>query len=590
MDIPRRKLEGFVRDTADQCFSSRAERINRGEFFQNYFTTGSSDVTSPALYNKVFASVDDLESLLYSPVSLRFHIGDPDAPNALNEAKCRAASAKLRTFARQSETDTMISDANRVGLVKGKGVIKQLFKRGSFSPSLIQPEDMGVLRENVTQLDENMEAFAHTMLITTHQFARLVSNHVDKADLMRKARRYVNPSTGSTRMKNAAMPVSIGGLHPFQAASTVSASGLRGMVNWMAQPKPSLAPEVEQSLLELQEVWVWDDAREDWATFQIVGDDMLIMGKYQIINALAYDPQTKQSVAMLKGVHPFREFCANPVDDYFWGRSEISHLIGLQEAINARIAGINRLLRLQEDPTTKFVGSTGVNQTALARYRKPGGYWTDTNPNAKIEKDVVTIPQDLWGSLHEYERMFDDMMGLPPVAKGKGESGVRSNNHAQTLVRQFSPRFKDRALLTERSVEALGGLMLDLARAHDDRKLTAWVPQKEAGVEASEPDPLTVAPATGLVEVKFRFADLPENVTLTIDSHSSSPAFSQDAKALAFDLLKVGAMSAAELVEHVDATDPDELQMGIMRREIARAEAEKQKAVLKAMGGKQGKH
>ena len=80
-------------------------------------------------------------------------------------------------------------------------------------------------------------------------------------------------------------------------------------------------------------------------------------------------------------------------------------------------------------------------------------------------------------------------------------------------------------------------------------------------------------PAPGFVPVLFRIADLPDDVMLTVDSHSSSPAFSQDAKALAFDLLKIGAMSPADVVEHVDAPDPDELTAGIARREASKAKA-----------------
>ena len=243
------------------------------------------------------------------------------------------------------------------------------------------------------------------------------------------------------------------------------------------------------------------------------------------------------------------------------------------------------MLRKQEEPATKFVGSTGVNQQALSRFNKPGGYWTDSNPNAKIERDNVQIPEALWASLHEYERMFDEMMGLPPIAKGQGEQGVRSGAHADTLIRMFSPRFKDRALLIERDVEKFGALILDLGRAHIDQKMIAWVPKDSAGFEDSSApgeEALLIPPAKGLVPVTFTFADLPDDVSLTVDSHSSSPAFSQDAKELAFNLQRIGAMSPAELVDHVDVSDPDELRAGIMRREIARAEAAKEEQELKA--------
>jgi hypothetical protein len=176
-------------------------------------------------------------------------------------------------------------------------------------------------------------------------------------------------------------------------------------------------------------------------------------------------------------------------------------------------------------------------------------------------------------------------MGLPPIAKGQGEQGVRSGAHADTLIRMFSPRFKDRALLVERDVEKFGALMLDLARAHIDQKMIAWVPKESAGYEDSSKEgeeTVLIPPAKGLVPVTFTFADLPDDVSLTVDSHSSSPAFSQDAKELAFSLQRIGAMSPAQLVDHVDVSDPDDLRANIMRREIARAEAAAKEQELKA--------
>ncbi len=133
-------------------------------------------------------------------------------------------------------------------------------------------------------------------------------------------------------------------------------------------------------------------------------------------------------------------------------------------------------------------------------------------------------------------------------------------------------------MLVERDVEALGGIMLDLSRAHIDRKLLAWVPKEQAGVEAVADNPLLIPPAKGLVAVPFLFDSLDDEVSLTIDSHSSSPAFAAEAKALVFDLVKTGGMDIATAVEHLDAPDPDELIAGITRRQIAAAEAKQEEA------------
>jgi hypothetical protein len=301
---------------------------------------------------------------------------------------------------------------------------------------------------------------------------------------------------------------------------------------------------------------------------------MLIMGEDFVTNAYAWNPESKKKDENLIGNHPFHEFCPNRLDNYFWGRSEVLNVALLQECINSRLNGINSLLRLQEDPPLKFRAVAGVNQNALAKLKKPGGHWNDSNPNANVEQLAPEIPESLWASLHEYERMFDEMGGLPPIAKGRGESGVRSQGHAETLVRMFSPRFKDRALLVERDVESCGGGALDLCRAHIAEKMTAWVSKEDAGPEyVAEPNNVfRIAPVKGQVAVDFRYADLPDNVRVTVDSHSSSPAFAMEARSLAFDLLKVGAMDAEQLVEHVDAPNVEELISGIERRSQKQAE------------------
>ena len=590
MHIPSRDLESFARNLANICMSSRQARQNRGAFFDAYATSGSADNAAPAMFNKTYSSLDDLESLLFSPVALRFAITDPDLPNIVNESKNRVAAARIRKICRQTDSDNLISQAVGIALRKGLGITKSNVVNKEFSCRLVQPENFGVLHENHTKLDADMEAFTHRMLITPAQFRNLIKGRPDENELKEKAKSHMQGLTGGMRDASAsAMNIVTGGLYPFQAAGSGLPNQSRGLVDWMSQPKPDIDPAVQSSMLEMDEVWVWDDKRGDWATFQIIGDSILINGKYQITSAFSYNTEAKQTEPTLKGNHPFSLFCPNPVPEYFWGTSEVTRLILLQEAINSRITGINKMLRKQEEPATKFVGSTGVNQQALSRFNKPGGYWTDSNPNAKIERDIVQIPEALWMSLHEYERMFDEMMGLPPIAKGQGEQGVRSGAHAETLVRMFSPRFKDRALLVERDVEKFGALMLDLARAHISQKMMAWVPKDAAGFEdSSSPGEETVLipPAKGLVPVMFTFADLPDDVSLTVDSHSSSPAFSQDAKELAFSLQRIGAMSPSELVDHVDVTDPDELRANIMRREIAHAEAAAKEQEVKAQAHK----
>ena len=597
MQIPTSKLERFVADLVGTCTASQRQRIERGNTFSNYFNFGAADQDNAASWNKTYTYVDTLESLLYSPVSLRFHIGNPELPNILEQAKGRAAATALGNRLKSDEIDAKFSGGVNVSLVKGKGLLKCRWT-GKPMGDIVQPETMGVYNEAHECLDENMEAFVHSTYINPHQFLRAIylMSAADKESMMRKARAYQRQGlNGLMEGSEGSKTVTIGAMYPFQPFDSPTPTQGRGIVDWMESPAANLDPKVLASLFRLDELWVWDDNRQAWTTFQMIGNNMLVWGKDRLLNILAYDAKSKQEVPYLKDKHPFVEIDPNRTHGYFWGRSEIVNVALLQEALNSRFNGINRILRFEEKPSRRFLGGSGVNQQALKRYDTPGGYWTDTNPQAKVETDQRQVGGDLWESLHEYERMFDEMGGLPPIAKGRGESGVRSQGHAETLVRMASPSFKDRALTVERNCAAMGQLYLNLARAHCKTKMIAWVPEKYAGVEKKvEQDMFLVPPAPGLAPVEFSFGDLSDDMLVSVDAHSSSPVFIAEAKSEAFDLYKIGAMDAADVVEHTDAPNREELIAGIERRgaekaaAISQLEERQQLKLLQGSGKKPG--
>src|SRR5580658_7272114 len=269
MRIPRRGLEKFVREVSDQCTVSQSDRAKSYQVYTNYFNSGSDDPTNPADYNKTFAYMDELESLLYSPVSLKALIGDPELPNVLQKKKGQAAASKLRSLARSSDTDTKISQAVGSALLKGKSFLKQTWKRGAFSPEVVQPEVFGVFNEAHDKLDEDMEAFSHSMAITPYQFERLIAGHPDRDTLRRKSKRM----TGETATRPGAnMTITTGGLYPFQPQGSSNPNNSRGLADWMSSPSPNLSAKLVGEMLRLDETWIWDDARGDWTTFQIIGD------------------------------------------------------------------------------------------------------------------------------------------------------------------------------------------------------------------------------------------------------------------------------------------------------------------------------
>lgn len=578
MQVPSTNIASWAAGIIDKCSGSRDDRINRGSLYRNMYLTGSED-GDPAVYPKTFAYIDNLSSYLYSPVELRFGIEKYGSSTAADRAKAHAAASELHRYLRQSNVDMMIEEAVIWALVKGKCFIKMLWGADGFEPYLVQPEMMGVLREDITSLDEQ-EAFFHSTYVTPDRFAQIVENRPDSKEILEKVKKYIHPANAGNNpdSNNMLKQVIIGGLNPFRASSSGKTQS-RGIVDWLGGPSPSVSPQVLSSLVRIDELWIKDSERNDYTTIQIVGNDILLEGKNIHRNLIAdqFDPDNKQKKLPsnddnpLSGHHPFLEFCPNKLAGYFWGRSEICNIALLQLMMNNRVDGINKLLRRQENPPRMFSGGTGPSQQQYAKQNKPGGYLVDNSIGGKIQDLSPALPEGLWESLHEMEAMYDKMAGFTPTLQGRGESGVRAGGHSESLTKNASPRFKDRALGVERSVESLGGLGLDYLKAHVGSKLTAWVMPNDKSIETSiEIDPLLAEPpVTGMLPIEFTFAQLPEKCKVVVDSHSSSPAFSHETRGLLFDLFKAGALDKKQLITHTDPPGSDSMLEDLIRADIA---------------------
>lgn len=580
MRLPSKDIGGFAADLLEKCSTSRYERLQRGTLLKNLFLTGNEDGT-PAIYPHTYAFLDNLSSFLYSPVELRFNIDFYGSSNPVERAKMRAGTSEFHKYFRRSGIDTKLEEAVTWSLVKGKTFVKAKWTTDGLGGDLLQPEVMGVLEENIGSLNEQ-EAFVQSTFISPERLWRRLRTNDNRDALMRTAQQYLMPGKGMTDTDAQLRQVVVGGVQPY-TSSGQTPNGARGQVNWLTPPSPQFSAQVAANLIPFHELWVWNDEvgeDGDWTTIQFVGSDLVVTDEriHRNIFADQYDPANKAKMLMpsdhnpLTGKHPFTEICPNPLDGYFWGRSELCNVGLLQMSINKRIDGINQMLRRQEDPPKFFSGTNGMKASAYSMMKKAGGYLTDSNPNAKVQDLYPQMPEKLFESLHEMEGMFDKMAGFTPQMSGRGESGVRSQGHAESLIRTGSPRFKDRALAIERQVEELGSTILDMLKAHVGKPLEAWLPKAEAGIEGELPseNPLDMPPVPGMVSVEFLFHDLPDNAKVVVDSHSSSPAFSHETRTLMFDLLKVGAIDPEKLLLHLHPPGMD-----AMIEDLQRAKAEK---------------
>lgn len=577
MRVPKKDIGRFAEDLMSKCTVSRQRRQEYGAAFKNLFLTGDDTGNSPAIFNNIDSLIAGLSSYLYSPVELRFGIDYYGACNILERAKHKAASSRLHLHIRRGGVDTKIEDAVTWALVKGKCFIKLLWTSGGLQPMLVMPEEMGVYQENLDSLDEQ-EAFVHTTYITPDRLWQMLVTNERRDELFDKA---LSSTISGGEFNQSSSQITVGGFQPLSTLEQ-TATQSRGVVDWLATPQPAFSPEVQASLIPLHELWVWDDERGEegeWTTIQFVNADVVLTGELTHRNIFAeqYDPANKKlktdpsEFNPLSGKHPFIEICPNGLCGYFWGRSEVAKVALLQKSINERITGINKMLRRQEDPPKFFTGTQGIKAAQYSMASKPRGYMTDSNPNAKVQDLYPELPSGIWDSLHEYEKLFDKVAGFTATMSGRGEAGVRSQSQAESLIRTASPRFKDRALLVERQVEALGGLALDLLKAHVPDTITAFVDKKFAGIQGEMPpeNPLDAPPVPGQVPITFTFHDLDAKCKVVVDSHSSSPAFSYENEEKMFKLLHVGAIGPEQLLEH---THPPGFDSMLEALELKKAE------------------
>lgn len=584
MYIPSAKLGNWSKDLVDECSTSLHKRIERGSAMRNLYLTGDCDGSSQ-IYNKCFSHIETLSSQIYSPVELRFNIDYYGFASAVEKAKAYTATNELYREIRGSQCDVKFADAVTWALVKGKTFAKLLYGKHGLEPYIIQPEMMGVKREDVVDLDRQ-EAFFQSTFYTTEAFWLFLSNNDDREKIFDKVKNYYSSSENNPERdsENTMKRIILSGLYPMGSQDAASpSSGSRNLVDWMGGPSPEFSPESIQSLIRLDELWVRDDDREDWTTIQIVGDNVIEGNiRHRNIFADSYDPHNDEKSIKadddnpLSGHHPYIEICPNPLEGYFWGRPELCNVGLVQEAVNKRINGIGALLRKQEDPNYLFTGVTSSAKSTMAIMKKPGGHLVEQNAGATGKALQTDLPEGLFKTLHEYIGMFDDMSGTKATLSGEGESGVRSSNHAETLVRMASPRIKKSALRVERQLETFGGLALDILKAKVAKQFTAWVMPGEvktsilaALFSKFSEEEFEDAPVHGMKPIKFLLSQLSPDCKVTVDSHSSSPVFSQEARELLFGLAKLGAVTPEFVLEHTNVPGADAAIQTLKAKEIA---------------------
>ena len=545
-----KRLAQWARELIDECTVSVESRRQQYTTWKQLFYTGSTTGT-PSKHNRCYSHIDKLSAYLFAPSDVRFDLEFEGDDQAEWTTRTDAASRYLnRNFIRQ-KCDLAFSEAVMWSLIKGSTLVKLVWGRGGLEPWIIQPEFFGVLREDIPSLDRQ-DAFVHTFYVTPTQFGRLLGNHPDKEKILRQVSGGSSISDEEVTGESYSRPMITSGsdMMPGILLPGMSGPTQMGVVDIMSSgPMPMLAEGVANNLIRVSDLWVMDDKREDWTTIRYTDPDIIIEGLYR-----------RRNLSDIPGSHPFTRVCSAEVPNYFWGRSELANVYENQKLLTARVNNIDAIFNLNAKPPRSFRGFSGVTEDKARALLSPGGVLTDSSPTGEIKDLSPSMPPGALEYINLLDSFFNEAAGFTAIMQGQGEPGVRAGSHADTLLRTSSPRLRTRALLVEKQAADFGEQCLQMLQEKDARILLAGTPES------------------------FLLAQLPEDVQVSVDSHTSSPAFSGDNASMAMALKRVGAIDDEALIEMMKPPRQDRLVARVKEREEGQA---KQMAELKEMDPEQ---
>jgi hypothetical protein len=522
-----RRLD-FYLDLISSCSVSRVERKEQytsNRFFWLYGTDGSYENEDtdtgmgPPPGNKIWPHIDQLSSFLYAQDTTRFSVELGANVNKQFQGWVPKLNDYVNDHFHTSNSDIIFGLGVSLGLVYGSTLIKPMWKRNDISPGLVLPHNFGVLREDVMGISKQ-EAFCHWYTITPSQFRNDYGflprfNELMKSVAKRASGIAESQEAGLDRIiMSSQSPLGTGGGAP---------NGV-GVVDWLSQVSMNYVPRVKEELIEMCELYVWDDKIRDYRIVTLADPDVPMFDR-----PLA-------GCGWLEHQVPFVQINPNPDPNYFWGISEVERLTPLQVYRNRCMAQIDHLQELQAHAPSTAVGFPLDLLEAQYALDTPGGFLNQPDPGgqtAKADRVKIEIPQDLYGRIDRIDAMFEDMSGLPASTQGKNVPGVRSGGHATELAKLGSSRARKRAMIVEDALENYATVSLKLLQRYDDSILeTALIPGEDAGKM-----------------LRFIAEQFTSDYTVKVDAHSNSPIFVDDMSNLAFQLLKVKAITRARLLD-----------------------------------------
>lgn len=559
MKIPSNEAERFqfYQDLIQKCNATRESRRQFYKTMRAYYLFGTQEygLSNGPRYNKIYPTIDQLASFMFSPETTRFTIQLGASVNNSEQDKVRPMTDRLHSEWHDQGIDQSVRNAIRWAGCYGSMFVKLRWKGwdrkrpngehdigGELQSFLVEPHNLGVLREDRPRL-QTQEAFCETYYITKSQLETELTAacHARTAEIISVAQAGHSEDVGTN-----AGPIDR------LIVTNITGGSITGNTSLWATPLQSMyKPMTSEDMLELQELYVYDDEVSDYRIVTFMQPSEVIwdrpLGQIYLDNTL-----------------PYIEFALNPAYDYFWAHSETEKLIPLQDMRNERIEDIRHLLRLQAHPSAGVTGQMGgiPDEMALA-LDTPSGILALDSPASAIKVNQPTIPNDIWKDVAAIDEMFNETAGLPSVNQGKSAPGVRSEGHAQLLSQLGSTRPKDKALVVEDSLDELATLIIKLLRKYDKGEIRE---NKQGGLQ-------------------FMPAQFPADFEAKVDGHSNSPIFTENHEARVFALLDRKVIDREAALDLLDIPLRDLLKKNLVEKiEPAEAAAAQQALAAKTAG------
>ena len=550
MYIDEKDLDAFSSSIVDRCMATRRERIQMYTGLYHYYLFGAQD-GNQAPYGKIYPHIDLLKAYLYSQATVEYDI-TPKAGNAepVEIEQAELLSRRQNAYFHDNGLADSFGDALGLSFVWGSSFLKVDPRKRKdqpfyFEPYIIEPHNIGVLNEGVPYL-ERQEAFVHAYYIGKDELKRRVSVLPNSADIMRRV--IAAPVSEEDTFPESIHRIIVAGPSNMTTATTRGLVNIPELFNQIQYKPKTLDDQVE-----MYELWAWDDKTEDYRTITIAAPGVVIYGRKEIGNVLG-----------IQGEHPFIHICPNRLHNYFYGWSEVTNLVRLQDWLSERLGEVRRILTLQANPPKSFSGFGGINDEKAGAFGAPDSWISDPTPQAKVEFLAPEVPSNLFEEIYAIQGFYNDISGLSDVLQGKGESGVRSKAQTDTLAKLGSARVKQRAQSVERCLEEIGSLMVKMMRKKDDHRYILS-DKKE-----------------------FSAAQFTDDFEVHVDAHSASPVFVDDHKQTALALAKMGAIDGLSALELMKPPKLDLLKQRYKENQARRAQMQQQMLAAGAVPGKKG--